>query len=137
MNSKLSSASVCFGLYENNNIVGFLAVLHFPHPKRKKIKHVHRLVLLPEYQGIGLGVRFLESVANLYDDFDFTIITTLRGLGQRLKKSPNWALCNYGKNSRQHATSTLKGLTKRHRINTYSFRYKNKKVANDTATNEA
>jgi len=42
----------------NNEIAGFLSVLHLPHPKVKNIKKVHRLVILPDYQGAGFGIKF-------------------------------------------------------------------------------
>jgi len=34
----------------NDEIAGFISVLHFPHPKVKNMKKVHRLVVLPDYQ---------------------------------------------------------------------------------------
>ena len=36
-----------------------MAIIHFPHPI-KSYKKVHRLVILPDYQGIGLGTLFLN-----------------------------------------------------------------------------
>ena len=45
----------CYGLYDNDEIIGFLAVRHMPHPDNDHIKMVHRFVVLPDYQGIGIG----------------------------------------------------------------------------------
>jgi GNAT superfamily N-acetyltransferase len=43
----------------NDEIAGFISVLHFPHRvKLKYIKKVHRLVILPDYQGAGIGLNY-------------------------------------------------------------------------------
>lgn len=65
-------------------------MIHFPHKENKKIKHVHRIVILPDYQGIGLGTKFLEIVANQYKNFDFSIITSAKNLIYALYKNKNW-----------------------------------------------
>jgi len=80
----------------NNNVAGFLSVLHFPHPKTKNIKKVHRLVILPDYQGLGFGIKFLNEVAQFYKNNKqiFSIVTSAPSLIFSLKKSKNWA-CKY------------------------------------------
>ena len=45
---------------------GFFSIWHSPHPKVKNIKKVHRLVILPDYQGIGIGGILLNSIADIY-----------------------------------------------------------------------
>ena len=88
MNKDLSSSSICYGLYDKNKIIGFCAVLHQPHSINKKIKRVSRLVILPDYQGIGLGTKFLNEIAKMYinDGYDFSIITSAKNLINALKK---------------------------------------------------
>ena len=96
----MPSASQCFGLYENENIIGFIAVLHQPHGINKKIKRCSRLVILPDYQGIGLGRKFLESIAKLYisQGYDLTITTTAKNLINALRKSNDWCMMRYSVN---------------------------------------
>lgn len=43
--------------------VGFIATNQTPGRKRSRL--VHRLVVLPDYQGVGLGSRLLEAVADI------------------------------------------------------------------------
>lgn len=95
----MNAAAKCYGLYDNNNLVGFCAVIHFPHPKNPKIKHIHRLVIHPDYQGIGLGKKLLNCVANLYSQkgFDVAIITSAKNLILGLQKDKNWICTHYGK----------------------------------------
>lgn len=98
LNHDLNSTSQCYGLFDGENIIGFCAVIHFPHPNNAKLKHCHRLVILPDYQGIGLGTRFLAEVAKIYDKqgFDFSITTSARNLMQALNRRPEWLCVNYG-----------------------------------------
>lgn len=98
MNHDLNNASQCYGLFDGENIVGFCAVIHFPHPKNKKLKHCHRLVILPDYQGIGLGIKFLTEVAKIYDaqGYDFCIITSARNLMAGLNARDEWICQDFG-----------------------------------------
>lgn len=97
MNTDLPSACVCYGLYDKDNIIGFIGILHQPHPKNSKIKRCSRLVILPDYQGIGLGTKFLNIVAQHYKDkgFDFIIITSAKNMIAALRKSDKWAMTRY------------------------------------------
>ena len=99
LSSDIANACQCYGLYDNDNIIGFIGVLHQPHPINTKLKRVSRLVILPDYQGIGLGTKFLEFIANYYiqQNYDFEIITTAKNLISSLKKSNKWCLFRYNK----------------------------------------
>ena len=66
MNTELASACVCYGLYDEGTIIAFMGVLHQPHGKNAKLKRVSRLVVLPDYQGIGIGYLFLTEIAKQY-----------------------------------------------------------------------
>ena len=83
----------------NDQIAGFLSVLHLPHPKAKNIKKVHRLVILPDYQGAGFGIKFLNEIAEIYqkEKWRFTIVTSAPSLINVLKKSRQWVCKHYGR----------------------------------------
>jgi ABC-type lipoprotein export system ATPase subunit/predicted acetyltransferase len=83
----------------NNEIAGFLSVLHFPHPKAKNIKKVHRLVILPDYQGAGIGIKFLNEIGKIYkkDKWRYTIVTSAPSLINVLKKSNEWNCNHFGR----------------------------------------
>ena len=83
----------------NDQIAGFLSVLHLPHPKVKNIKKVHRLVILPDYQGAGFGVKFLEEIGNIYkkQKYRYSIVTSAPSLIYALKKSNKWMCKNFGR----------------------------------------
>lgn len=123
MNHDLMATAQCYGLYnDKNDIVGFIGIYHFPHPRNKKIKKVTRLVMLPEYQGIGLGIRFLNEIAKMYvaKGWDFAIQTSARNLIMSLKKSDNWILARYGFEEYPTATNIE---YKRLNVKTASFFY--------------
>ena len=94
MNTEIASACKCFGLYDENKIVGFMGVLHQPHGQNTKIKRVSRLVILPDYQGIGLGYKFLTLVAKRFNQqgYDFSIVTSAKNLIFKLYQSKYWQM---------------------------------------------
>ena len=102
LNTSLSNSTQCYGLYDKDEIIGFCAVLHQPHPTNKKIKRCSRIVILPDYQGIGLGYKFLNVVAKRYTrkGYDFSIITSARNFIFRLSKSNKWAMTRLSKSKR-------------------------------------
>ena len=83
----------------NNEIVGFISVLHLPHPIAKTIKKVHRLVILPDYQGVGIGLKFLNEIGNIYkkDKWRYTIVTSAPSLINALKYSNLWVCKHLGR----------------------------------------
>lgn len=86
------------------------------------MKRVHRLVVLPDYQGIGIGVKLLHAVADHYKQqgYRFSIVTSTPALIYSLRPK-DWKLKHRG---RKTTTSTgIVGLNRtisRNRI-TYSF----------------
>ena len=84
----------------NDEIAGFISIL--PQPgKLQRQKRVHRLVILPDYQGIGIGIKFLTEVGNIYkiDKWLFRINTTAPSLINALKKSYKWNCHHYGRHN--------------------------------------
>jgi len=70
--------------------VGFCDVRQ--NPGFKGYRRVHRLVVLPDYQGIGIGGRLLEAVARVEaaQVRRFGIVTSTPGLIHRLGRSERW-----------------------------------------------
>lgn len=128
MNTELASACICYGLYDGEKIVGFMGVLHQPHNINKKIKRVSRLVILPDYQGIGLGYRFLEIIAKQYTErgFDFTIVTSAKNLICKLARSPQWKMYSMSAHapSKNKKAIDYKRDSLRSNCKTASFKYK-------------
>lgn len=105
-----------------------MGVLHQPHGINTKIKRVSRLVILPDYQGIGLGTKFLNSMAIYYTNkgFDFSIKTSAKNLIRSLQKQKQWCFASYGKSgcSSQKSAIDYKRKSLRTECKTASFFFK-------------
>jgi len=101
LNKSLNKASQQYTCYFENKLVGFCAILHLPHPIVKNIKRCSRLVILPDYQGVGIGKRLLSFVAEIYKNkgFRFTICTSTPALINTFKNDKKWKLIRYGRAS--------------------------------------
>jgi GNAT superfamily N-acetyltransferase len=64
LNGSLGAGVRCYTAVYQNKPVAFIAIIH----TKMKIDYfrVSRLVVLPDYQGIGLGKRLLNFIAKLY-----------------------------------------------------------------------
>ena len=94
----------------NDEIAGFLSALHFPHPKIKNMKKVHRLVILPDYQGTGFGIKFLNEVGNIFkkNKYRYSITTSAPSLIYALKKSNKWVCKRIGRQKTHNSNSNGK-----------------------------
>jgi len=99
-----------------HSIVGFCAVSPFP-LSQSKIKvdsvRIHRLVILPDFQGLGFGKQFLEFLSNMYVNVDHRytegrmyIRTSNMKFGEYMKKSSNWE--STGLNEKNHEVTLNK-----------------------------
>lgn len=90
------------------------------------LKRVSRLVVLPDYQGIGIGRAFLDFMAAKYTSVGhmFEIKTSARNLIHSLKQNPQWALMAYQRVHKATKTSAINGKTSRTDCKAASFLYK-------------
>lgn len=97
----MTNSAKCYGVYDDDNIVAFMGVIHQPHGVNKKIKRVTRLVVLPDYQGIGIGRKFLNAVARKYKKlgYDFSIVTSAKNLIKALNADHEWVLQKYARSN--------------------------------------
>jgi ABC-type phosphate/phosphonate transport system ATPase subunit/GNAT superfamily N-acetyltransferase len=92
LSSDINKAARCFCATWNNKPVAFCAVLHMPHPKCSTFKREHRTVVLPDYQGFGIGNKLSEFVAEHYTKKGFRFIssTSHPSMINHRKKSKLW-----------------------------------------------
>lgn len=64
LDTDLSPVAQCFAAFIDDSPVGFVAYLPFPHAVRPGWR-LHRLVCLPDYQGVGIGVALADYVSSL------------------------------------------------------------------------
>lgn len=95
MSENLNKAAKCFVLLMNDKPVAFMAILPFPHGHIKNGFRISRIVVLPDYQGLGLGFVIIDYFASLYakDNKTMYIKTSNPALFGAMSKNKNkWHL---------------------------------------------
>jgi ABC-type lipoprotein export system ATPase subunit len=125
-NSLNKSAQIYLGLIDDQPAV-MIAMLPLVHSKILNARRVSRIVTLPDYQGIGIGNKFMNIIAaGLKAQGLETYITSSHpALMRSLNKSPNWQMTREpSRVSARGSTSSLAGRLglSRSRITT-GFKY--------------
>lgn len=68
LDTKMSKATHCYTAYINNMKVAFLSIIHGCGRDIKSYWRESRLVVLPEFQGLGIGKTLSNTIAQLYRD---------------------------------------------------------------------
>lgn len=131
LNHSHNNAANVYLLFINDILVGFYSVLPFPHPKIKNVYKGHRLVILPDFQGIGLGIKLRTEIAKYYVEKlnkRFIATTSHPAIIFGLKNNKNWKLTRYGRLSKGSKNGMIhnknkKDSTSNNRITT-SWEYK-------------
>lgn len=66
LNNEISIASHCYAGIWKNNLVAFCAVMRYPSGTVLNGWREHRTVVLPDFQGLGIGNLFANSIAEMY-----------------------------------------------------------------------
>lgn len=117
LDTNLNKSAKCFVGLINNELVCFNATLHFPHPSSNKIKKEHRTVVLPDYQGISIGSKFSDYIAEYFKKkgFKYMSVTSNPAFINHRLKSNRWKLKRYGRlgnnNNELKKTSSKNRLT--------------------------
>ncbi len=107
---------------------------------RKGWKRGHRMVVLPDFQGIGIGTAFEEYTSQYYVDkgWNVNVMTTTPALVHGLAKSNKWILIrkgrsdkreikqfakHYGNKTNLKSINAIAKTTSKNRV-TYSFNFK-------------
>ena len=109
----------------NGEPVAWCSLLHFPHPKLKNCKRIHRIVVKPDYQGIGVGGRFMSELAKDYNKLGTRIrlVTSAPSFIYGLSASKNWMMVRKPSRLKNTAKSgVLAGTTSDARL-TASFEF--------------
>lgn len=110
MTGKHNNAAMCYVLLVDDQPVCFNSVLHYPHPKIKNLKRLHRVVTLPDYQGIG----FAHVLMGILGAAHKTIGNRLRAYPahppfiQNFRRNKDWKIVEASK----FRTSTFRTKTK-------------------------
>lgn len=92
MTSELNSSATCFVFTWDNNLVAFVATLPFPSGTVKNAIRGSRTVVLPDFQGMGIGSKVTNFIAAIYkrNGYIYYTKTVNPALGKYREKSPLW-----------------------------------------------
>lgn len=92
LSAELNVACKMIVAYLNNEIVAMCAVLPQPGVANGNAWRVHRLVCLPDYQGLGIATKLMNAVADMFVKHSkiLYIRTSHIKLINYLKKNENW-----------------------------------------------
>jgi GNAT superfamily N-acetyltransferase len=138
LNTELHQAAEQWVGIMNNELVCHRGVIQFP--MRKGWKRGHRMVVLPDYQGVGIGTAFEEYTSQYYADlgWNVNVTTTTPALVHTLVRSKKWKLVRadrckstmsdfgkYGTGNKQKNEKISESLTRTQSNNrvTYSFNF--------------
>jgi len=99
LDHNLSNSAQCYLATWEDKPVGFCSVIHFPHPSSRILKREHRTVVLPDFQGIGIGNRLSEFVAKIYVNLGYRFISTTSApsMIKYRSNSKNWRCHRFGR----------------------------------------
>ena len=80
----------------NGEPAGFFAYVYDKFGKRKNVVRGHRSVVLPDYQGIGIGAYSTNQLAKYFTDKGYIVkmITSHPAFIHARAKNPDYRLCN-------------------------------------------
>lgn len=108
LDHQIHKAAQCFVAIWQGKPVGFCSVLHFPHAQVANFKREHRTVILPDFQGVGIGNRLSEFVASHYKSRGFRFISTTSAPSMIMhrSRSNNWRCHRFGNAAKATKTQT-------------------------------
>ena len=111
LSEDLNKASKSFVFLMNDKPVAFIAVLPLPNGNLKNAFRITRVVVLPDFQGLGIGVEILNLISSMYfkDNKTMYIKTSNPALFMSMKRNlENWELVKSYDNLEQIKKQNLK-----------------------------
>lgn len=98
LSGSLLASATCFGAFLGDRCVGFSAIRHFPHAHIKNVKMAHRIVVLPEFQGLGVGAVMNDVIGEwlFKRGMRYRIRSLHPTMLRSLSASPRWACISGG-----------------------------------------
>ena len=93
MTAELNEAATCFVFTWNYKLVAFVGVLPFPNGSLQNAFRGTRTVVLPDFQGMGIGSKITDFIGGIYknDGKMYFTKTVNPALGKYRENSPKWA----------------------------------------------
>jgi len=94
LSAELNHAAFCFVAMWRGIPVAFDAWLPQPHGQIHNLRREHRVVALPDYQGVGIGNALSRHIASMWKSLGFRAMSTAAhpGLVRTRARSPLWRM---------------------------------------------
>ena len=100
----LNKAAKCFVILFNDKPIGFMGILPMPSGTIKDAYRVSRLVVLPDFQGLGVGIKILNFFGSMYKKNNKTLYiktsnpSLFKGM---IRNKEHWTLTSENNNIEQ------------------------------------
>ena len=115
LDANISDAAQCFVATWNHKPVAFSSYIHFPHASFSNGKREHRTVVLPDFQGVGIGNCVSEFVADLVvqSGCRFFSTTSHPAMIHHRARSAKWRCSRFGHVATAGKNSVMKSNSSR------------------------
>ncbi|HTQ40328.1 MAG TPA: GNAT family N-acetyltransferase [Pirellulales bacterium] len=109
LSASLSKMARCYVALWHDEPVSLCATL--PVIGKRKHWRISRIVTLPDYQGVGIGMRVMEAVTDLYraDGCRLNVTASHPALIAHCRRSPKWRAVNVMKTGAHHTDRFIPG----------------------------
>lgn len=125
---ELNPSAKCFLFTWDDVPVAFIAILNSPRRGKKFGQSVSRLVILPDYQGLGLSSIILNFcggiLKSLGDDYTLYMKTIHDKVGDFMERNSNWEATSYNGKIRSDKSAVSEGKRYQNRLTRKSYCYK-------------
>ena len=103
LDTRMSRSVHCYVGLIGDKPVAFHAAIHSTNRDRHSYWRGHRTVVLPEFQGLGIGTAFSDAIAQMYVDRGMRYFskTAHPSFGEHREKSPLWRPTSTNRKSRK------------------------------------
>lgn len=126
LTQEMNKGAKCFVFTWNDELVGFISFLNQPNKRKRNGMRFSRLVVLPDYQGLGLAGTILDFSAAIIksqgDDYEVYAKAIHPQLGKFWHRSPNWQPT--AQNEKFRKDVNCEGTKYKHRLQRASYCYK-------------
>lgn len=122
LSARLLPQARCFIAEWEGETVGFASAIRMPNGAVKNAWREHRTVVLPDYQGLGIGVRLSDEVARRFvaDGWRYYSRTAHPRMGQYREHSSLWRPTTKNRRRRSDYTDAIQGRFNDYFVNTPS-----------------
>jgi GNAT superfamily N-acetyltransferase len=99
----INKSSRCWVAVWDGKAIGFTSILAFPNGNFKNAWRGHRTVVLPDYQGLGIGVRISDAIGEII----------INAGGRYFSKTSNYRMGGYRENSSSWRPTTKNRLARK------------------------